>query len=444
MKRFNFKKVGIFSNYSWAYTSSKVAKGFFPNDTLALITANIEDVSKKYDFGMDVIESKGFNLKRISSLNFEAAVIDHGFSFNTILLLFLCRRIKNIFLIDLDAKDVLIPITRRAFLKLIIRKAPYFMNKALISLSKKFRMATSMGSPSEISIETTTICNLRCKGCPTGLGQLNRAPAHISKELFGYLVSKNMSNFKYLDIIYPFIFGEPLLNRDIFDYIQQLKKASSPYTRIELHTNGNIKNPKEISYKLLGSGIDIVNISLDGTSSDTYENFRKGADFELVNNFIKNLTSAKKELGVLRPEIVVQMIVTKYSENQVEEFRGLKEKLGADRITYKEYFYEFTKLSDEEGRSLAPSRKEHRLDEEEKKKIIEKKKKLCGWAYRAISIMNNGEVTPCCIDFNTTLLNGLNIKGSTIKEIWNSKRYRKFRKDMLKGKIPLCNKCFFS
>ena len=435
-------KVIIFSNYSWVYMSSFIVKKNFSQCDITLVTKNTEDIEKKHDFGMRVIESKDFKRETYIT-GIDAAVIDYGFSLSTILPL-LSMRFKRIFIVDPNSKNGLTPITRLSFVGIVLRKMPYLLNKLLIQISKALKMSVSMGSPVEVSIETTTICNLRCKACPTGLGQLNRPPMMMPGELFNGIVDKNSGTFKHCDVIYPFIYGEPLLNKEIFGYIKRLREASSPYTRIEVHTNGNIKNSRDIAQPLLLAGADLINISVDGTDKAAYENFRKGGSFEIVCEFVRNLSAAKKELGLLRPEIVMQMILTKYSESQVGQFSRLKEELGADRLTYKGFFHEFTGLTDEEANLIAPSNKELLLDSEQKKQIIRKKNNMCGWAYRAISIMCNGNVAPCCIDYNTSLLDGLNIKDTSIRKIWNSKRYRRFRRDMLNGKNQICNKCFFS
>ncbi len=447
------KKIALLSNYSWVYTSSQIAKKYFPKDDIILITANTEGVAEKHNFGMDVTQIKNFKLKeffsyvrQISSfrrMRFETVIIDYSFSLNTILLLTFLK-FKKIFIIDLNNKKILRMIKKLDFLRIFMKKIPYFINKVLIILSMKFRMGIGLGLPSELFIETTSACNLKCKGCPTGLGQLNRPPMSIPPDLFRNIIGNNKIIFRYLDIVYPFLYGEPLLNKNIFEYLQRLRKTTYPYTRIELHTNGNIANSRDVARKLLETEIDLVSISLDGTDKRSYENFRKGGDFDLVCEFVRNLTMAKKEMGLLRPEIAVQMILTKYSEDKTEEFKKLKDSLGADRYLFKGFFYEFTHLSEKKADQIAPSKKELVLTKEKKKEIIDKKNNLCGWPYRSFTIMCNGKVTPCCIDSNASLLNGLNIYNSTIKMIWNSAKFRRFRKDMLCGKIKICNKCFFS
>ncbi|MCX5677981.1 MAG: radical SAM/SPASM domain-containing protein [Candidatus Omnitrophica bacterium] len=450
----NLKKIALFSNYSWAYTSATVARKYFPENDITLITANTEDVAKNHDFGITVLELASLEpkgapsvvkqLKIFKGMGFDAAIIDYGFSLNTAFLL-LFMNFKKIFMIDFGSKEIVRAITKGQFLATFRKKLYFFVNKILIHISMGFRMGVSLGFPSEISIETTTICNLQCRGCPTGLGQLNRPPMLIPQELFDNITEKNRINFRYFDTIYPFIFGEPLLNNKMIDYLKKLRRISSPYTRIELHTNGNIPDSKELVRRLLGTGVDLISISVDGTDKTAYESFRKGGNFELVFEFVKNLTAAKKEKGLLKPEVVVQMILTRYSESQKGGAKRLKEELGADRLLFKGFFHEFTGLSDEDGYSIAPLQKDLTLNEKDKKAIIEGKKNLCGWAYRAISIMCNGNVTPCCIDFNTVLLDGLKIdRDVSIRDIWNSPKYRRFRKNMLHGKIPICNKCFFS
>lgn len=446
-------KIAVFSNYFWAYTSSKIAGKCFPDAELSLLTFSTEEKCEKYDFGMEVIDlnnckSKNitafFNEARaINSMKFSAAVVDHGFNIHDAILLFLAG-FKDIYIIESDKEGKLRRIGRAGFLRIFIRKMPYFFNKALIGVSKRLRMSVSMGSPSELFVETTSACNLKCVGCPTGLGQLKRPPVMIGEEVIGRVMEDSKKNFRYLDIIYPFFYGEPLLNKNIFDYLRKFRETAYPYTRIEMHTNGNIADSGAIASRLIASGIDLVSISLDGTDSASYESFRRGGSFKLAFEFIKNLSAAKKEAGVMKPEIVVQMILTKYSEDRMERFKAMRSEMGADRIVFKEFFHEFTELSDEEAYSMAPSKKELVLDKDTKKKIIRSKNNSCGWVYRAICVASTGDIAACCIDSNASLLRGLNIKDKNIAKVWNSPEYRQFRKRLLRGKIDICNKCFMS
>jgi MoaA/NifB/PqqE/SkfB family radical SAM enzyme len=445
--------MAVISHYTWAYASARVAKRYFKEKSTVLITNNMKEIAKKHDFGMEVIELDNFGFKHLFAsikqlrglkrIGFDSALVDHGFNLNTLTLL-LCIGFKKIYLVDFSSREITRLIDRAEFLRLFAAKMPYFINKVLIYLSKKMRLSVSLGKPSELSIETTTVCNLRCRGCPTGLGNLNRPAEFIKRDIFDAIIKDNSGNFRYLDIVYPFIFGEPLLNKDIFSYVRSIRRASAPYTRIELHTNGNIKASKDTLRQLLESGVDLINISIDGTNPEAYESFRKNGDFNLVCEFARNVVAARNEMSLARPEILIQMIVTKYSENQIEEAKKLKDAIGADRILFKGYFHEFTGLSDEEGYSIAPLKEELAFNASKKLESIRRKNNMCGWLYRSMSILCNGDISPCCIDFNASLLGGLNIEGLIMDRLWNSRPYRRLRHDMLRGKIEMCSKCFFT
>jgi len=445
--------VALFSNYLWAFTSSKAAKKYFSENSITLITTDTGYIAKDHDFKMNVVQMQSprpgslslwwKQLGKFRNMHFNTALIDYSFSVNTILFLMMLR-FKQMFIIDLDSAGKIKSINKWSFVRIVLGKAPYFINKSLGALSAKLRMKRSLGMPSELSIETTSACNLKCKGCPTGLGQLKRPTMMISDELFSGIIERNKRNFRYFDLIFPFLYGEPLINKDIFTHLGKLKSAAYPYTRIELHTNGNIKNPKDVAGKLLESGVDLISVSLDGTDSASYESFRKGGNFDLVCEFVKSLTEEKRKLALLKPEILVQMIVTKYSEDKIERFKKLKDELGADRYLLKDFFYEFTHLSEAEAYELAPSKEKLASGENKKAEIIKKKNNLCGWPYRSFVVMCNGNVAPCCIDSNGELIKDLNICDSKISKAWNSAKFTEFRKNMLRGEIEMCKKCFFS
>jgi len=447
------KNIALLSNYAWAYSSSRIARKYFPKDDITLFTTNSEDVARRHDFGMKAFVTDSFAPRRLFSIRrkispfrktpFEAAIIDYSFNFNTVWCLAFLK-FRKLLIIDPDKEEAFHPISRLLFLKIFAGKLPYFMNKALIKLSTKLRIGAGLGLPSEISIETSTSCNLKCKGCPTGLDQLNRPPGAMSGELFKNIVENNRRDFRYFDLIFPFLYGEPLLNKNIIKHLKKLRGASRKYTRIELHTNGNFKNSRPAARELLATGVDLISISIDGTDKASYESFRTGGDFDLVCEFTRNLTAAREEMDLSRPEIVIQMILTKYSEDKMEDFKKLKTELGADRYLFKSFFHEFTHLSEKEASLVAPSKKELVLTREKKEEMIKRKNNLCGWPYRSLTIMRNGSLAPCCVDSNAALVAGLNISDSTVRKVWNSPKYKKFRRDMLRGKIKMCNRCFCS
>ncbi|MBL7961385.1 SPASM domain-containing protein, partial [bacterium] len=67
----------------------------------------------------------------------------------------------------------------------------------------------------------------------------------------------------------------------------------------------------------------------------------------------------------------------------------------------------------------------------------------CPYPWQYLVVQWNGDVVPCCRDYNAVITLG-NVKKSSLKEIWNSSRYEEFRRQMAIGKFhnnPICSPC---
>ncbi|GHV15043.1 hypothetical protein FACS189491_11880 [Spirochaetia bacterium] len=69
----------------------------------------------------------------------------------------------------------------------------------------------------------------------------------------------------------------------------------------------------------------------------------------------------------------------------------------------------------------------------EKERFLAMKK--CQAVMNDFTITLDGSVVPCCYDFNNFHVFG-NIFKQNVLDIWFGESYRKFRKDVKKGKIP--------
>jgi MoaA/NifB/PqqE/SkfB family radical SAM enzyme len=109
----------------------------------------------------------------------------------------------------------------------------------------------------------------------------------------------SMSKFRKIIDEFPFLekislvgAGEPLLNSELFDMIDYCKVKK---IRVGFATNGMLMSEKT-SEKIISSGLNWLNISMDGATKDTYEKIRKGADFNLL---INNISMAKMIISKL-------------------------------------------------------------------------------------------------------------------------------------------------
>ena len=66
----------------------------------------------------------------------------------------------------------------------------------------------------------------------------------------------------------------------------------------------------------------------------------------------------------------------------------------------------------------------------------------CPFSWQYVVVQWNGDVVPCCRDYNGELKLG-NVKDASLKEIWNGPAYAEFRRKMTTGEglSELCLEC---
>ena len=76
-------------------------------------------------------------------------------------------------------------------------------------------------------------------------------------------------------------------------------------------------------------------ISIDGTTQETYENYRVGGKLDKVIEGAKNVVKWKKELNSKTPHVIFQFLVVKPNEHQLEDVKKLGAEVGVDEVRFK-------------------------------------------------------------------------------------------------------------
>jgi radical SAM protein with 4Fe4S-binding SPASM domain len=289
------------------------------------------------------------------------------------------------------------------------------------------------GYPIHASVEATNLCNLNCPMCSTNKEFSQRKRGRLE---FGNFKKVIDELGQYLYVVGPFNLGEPLLHDRIFDMIAYAEKKN---VATILSTNGNLMS-KEISGKMIDSGLEKLTISLDAASRETHDKNRPGGNFGQVINNIKLLVSEKKKRKSSRPFISLMMIVMKNNEQEIGAFKKLARELGVDKCVLTAYWEQ--KLGDSAGERSSVLLKpggDHCTEELDPDLVVTD---TCRWAWSGSVINWDGNVVPCCFDYNETYVIG-NIRQQSFKTIWNNERYRMLRKNIKRGrKNPqLCARC---
>ena len=117
-----------------------------------------------------------------------------------------------------------------------------------------------MKIPRVIRIEPSAKCNLSCRHCPTGTVEMARGV--MSSEVF----ERCLKFIKYDEVKVVVLYhgGEPLLNKHFYSMANRIKKIRKDIL-LKTVSNG-VALTKTNSKKLISSGIDEIEFSLDGLS----------------------------------------------------------------------------------------------------------------------------------------------------------------------------------
>lgn len=231
--------------------------------------------------------------------------------------------------------------------------------------------------------------------------------------------------------------GEPYINPEFLDMVAYAKKKGI-YTITS--TNGHFLN-EDNARKTVESGLDRIIISIDGTTQETYEMYRKEGKLKNVIQGAKNLVQARNDLGKQHPFIIFQFLVVKPNEHQIEDVYALAREIGVDEVKLKTaQVYDF-----ENGNDLIPTLDKYaryRKGDDGRYHIKNQLLNHCWKMWQACVITWDGLVVPCCFDKDAEHRMG-DLKAQTFDDIWHGKAYDQFRKAIWKGRdqIDICNNC---
>ena len=267
--------------------------------------------------------------------------------------------------------------------------------------------------PLFIDIEVTNTCNLRCPFCSTTISGSKNKKGFISKENVEKIIDEGYDNGLY-GVKFN-VRGEPLLHKDICDFVKYAKKKGL----IDVYFNTNaLLLTEEISYKLIEAELDRISISFEGYTKEVYEKNRVGSNYEKILNNVEKLQLAKCKLNVDYPKVRIQTINIK-NEFSVEKYKEFwKDKV--DEVAFLDY---------------------KDMDVKNKGKVSSW---ICPQLWQRMAVLWDGTISPCNHDDECLISLG-NIDDVSIEECWNSNKIMKLRDIHKKGvshRIRACDGCY--
>jgi MoaA/NifB/PqqE/SkfB family radical SAM enzyme len=92
--------------------------------------------------------------------------------------------------------------------------------------------------------------------------------------------------------------SESLLNKHLGNYIGEANRL-----RIKTAISSHMSIPKLDVEAIVASGLDVLQVAVDGATQPVYERYRRGGDIALVFDNIRRLVKEKKRQGSSSPRI---------------------------------------------------------------------------------------------------------------------------------------------
>lgn len=290
------------------------------------------------------------------------------------------------------------------------------------------------GMPLTISFEPTTACNLRCPECPSGLRAFSRPTGNLKADFFRQTIDELHPDLIYLIFYFQ---GEPYINPNFLDMVAYARQRRL-YTITS--TNGHFLND-ENARRTVESGLDRLIISVDGTTQETYQQYRKAGQLEVVLQGARNVVKWKRQLKSSTPHLIFQFLVVRPNEHQIPEIYRLAREIGIDEVKLKTaQVYDY-----QNGNPLIPTISKYARYAEQPDGTWRVKNELlnhCWKLWHACVITWDGLVVPCCFDKDAQHRLG-DLKQLSFREIWRGTAYNQFRRRLLSGRdqIDICTNC---
>jgi len=293
----------------------------------------------------------------------------------------------------------------------------------------------SLKYPQKIYLDITQDCNISCKMCRNEVQITGKI---MPFDLFCKLVDETAP---YITSYSLFNWGEPLILKDFRERVSYICSKKRADCDIDISTNGTLLSSDMIDF-LRSMNVKVI-VSFDGADKSTFENIRRGANFEKVCENIRNLVKTYSDIPIEdSPEIYVS--IQKDNQNQLLDITKLAHSFGIRRIGFglvtapAEYAAETTdelrreiekavEFIDNKGmlNSLYPTKVGDYLWRGDK--YVDKNNFIvdtnCNAPFINASVAYNGDVCLCC---NFGELAG-NVQGKSFAEVWQSEKYEKLR-----------------
>lgn len=246
-------------------------------------------------------------------------------------------------------------------------------------------------------IDPAFSCNLECPLC---MSQMIREDRYTLPNMrLGQLDHLLERYGDYLVRIWLSLWGEPLLNKNLAEMIKRCKQHD---IWVLISSNMSVPLDDAAIEALVASGLDTINLSIDGATQATYEQYRKRGNLQLALDNARRLVAAKRRQQTAAPHLYWRYLDFPWNRHEIEMARQLARDIGVDEfgvepgIMSKRTKYSKSSRPIDEVPLHAPDELIALRQRQADRRRTEYQYFGCDYLYQSISVNSNGLMHPCC------------------------------------------------
>lgn len=289
----------------------------------------------------------------------------------------------------------------------------------------------------KLTIEITTLCNLKCAGCPrtTAMAKGLWSDQHIPLERF----QRILDHLPATEFVTLHGIGEPTLHPE-FNELVAMARQSGKFGRMKMTTNA-LARSVEYYAASVAAGLDEFWVSVDSLDQGIAERMRFGTKAEKLERQLAGLMQA----GL---PVHISMVVSAQNYRDIPATLQILHTLGGPPV----HMQEFQDFGDPYG-LMSPAQRREFLDTLARTlpripgmKIVppnfaRPKGDICTapWFRPAISV--EGYLTPCCTTFDPEQFGRVSLVDMDFAEAWRQPGLLGWIKRFIHDQTEICRGC---
>jgi radical SAM protein with 4Fe4S-binding SPASM domain len=308
-------------------------------------------------------------------------------------------------------------------------------NLLAAGLNLAYRRPRPWSWPLHMQVELTSVCELECPVCPTGIGELRRSASAIDPDLFDQLMDEVGP---YLLTVSLWAWGEPLL----YKHLDRALATVARYpVRSLLSTNGQRLDAPAVQEGLRRHPPTYLIVAIDGLTDATNSVYRKGARLAPALAGVRALAEWKARTGARFPVLHGRFMAMRHNEHELPALPEFAAAAGFDMVSLRGL--SIIDSAEPAFQAMVPADELLRAYRYKDGRRLTRSDFICQHAFSFPTVLADGTVVACEQDFNGQQAHGVLRRGARFGDIWRSTRAAGVRRAIRDhpGDFSFCRNC---